>query len=200
MKVDGAERDYMKISFAGSDTLYVPATQLDLVSKYIGAGEDRPVKLSKMGGTEWQRTKSRAKAAAKELAGRAHKALLRAHAPEGPRLRAGLAMAEGIRGTLPLRGDGRPAALRRGDKVRHGEAPCPWDRLLCGDVGYGKTEVALRAVMKCILDGKQAAILVPTTVLAQQHYQTAVERFAGYPINIAGSEPFPHQYADEKSR
>ena len=184
MKVDGAERDYMKISFAGSDTLYVPATQLDLVSKYIGAGEDRPVKLSKMGGTEWQRTKSRAKAAAKELAGELIKLYSErthqkghAFAPDSPWQRE-------FEERFPYEETGDQ--LRCVEEIKSDmEKPVPMDRLLCGDVGYGKTEVALRAVMKCILDGKQAAILVPTTVLAQQHYQTAVERFAGYPINIA---------------
>ena len=183
MPVDGAEKDYIKISYAGSDTLYVPATQLDLVSKYIGAGEDRPVKLSKMGGTEWQRTKSRAKAAAKKLAGElialyAERARRQGHAfaPDSP---------------WQLEFEERFPYEETADQLccveeikSDMEKPVPMDRLLCGDVGYGKTEVALRAVMKCILDGKQAAILVPTTVLAQQHYQTAVQRFTGYPVEI----------------
>ena len=183
MPVDGVEKDYIKISYAGSDVLYVPATQLDLVSKYIGAGEDRPVRLSKMGGTEWQRTKTRAKAAAKKLAGElialyAERARRKGHAfaPDSP---------------WQLEFEERFPYEETADQLRcveeiksDMEKPVPMDRLLCGDVGYGKTEVALRAVMKCILDGKQAAILVPTTVLAQQHYQTAVQRFTGYPVNI----------------
>ena len=183
MKVDGVEKDYVKICYAGTDTLYVPATQLDLVSKYIGAGEDRPVKLSKMGGTDWSRAKSRAKAAAKEMAGeliRLYAERTRrpghAFAPDSP-WQEEFEDAFGYQET-----DDQLRAIA--EIKRDMEASAPMDRLLCGDVGYGKTEVALRAVMKCVLDGKQAAILVPTTVLAQQHYQTAMQRFFGYPIRI----------------
>ena len=183
MPVDGVEKDYIKISYAGSDVLYVPATQLDLVSKYIGAGEDRPVRLSKMGGTEWQRTKSRAKAAAKKLAGEliklyAERMRLKGHAfpPDSP-------WQTEFEERFPY--EETSDQLRCTEEIKSDmEKPIPMDRLLCGDVGYGKTEVALRAVMKCILDGMQAAILVPTTVLAQQHYQTAVQRFEGYPVEI----------------
>ena len=183
MPVDGAVKDYIKISYAGADTLYVPATQLDMVSKYIGAGEDRPVKLSKMGGTEWARTKSRAKAAAKSMAKEltalyAARSRTKGHAfaPDSPWQ------------TEFEEHFGYPETddqLRCIQEIKTDmEKPVPMDRLLCGDVGYGKTEVALRAVMKCVLDGRQAAILVPTTVLAQQHYQTAVQRFYGFPVEI----------------
>ena len=183
MPVDGAEKDYIKISYAGSDTLYVPATQLDLVSKYIGAGEDHPVRLSKMGGTEWQRTKSRAKAAAKELAGE----LIALYAERTRRQGFAFSPDSPWQVEFEERFPYEETAdqLRCVEEIKSDmEKPVPMDRLLCGDVGYGKTEVAMRAIMKCILDGKQAAILVPTTVLAQQHYQTAVQRFAGYPVNI----------------
>ena len=183
MKVDGVEKDYMKICYAGTDCLYVPATQLDLVSKYIGGGEERPVKLSKMGGTEWARTKSRAKAAAKQMAGEliklyAERRRLPGHAfaPDSP-WQTEFEESFGYQET-----DDQLRAIA--DIKKDMESSVPMDRLLCGDVGYGKTEVALRAVMKCVLDGKQAAILVPTTVLAQQHYQTAMQRFFGYPIRI----------------
>ncbi len=184
MPMDGVEKDYIKISYAGTDSLYVPATQLDLVSKYIGAGEDKPVRLSKMGGSDWKRVKSRAKAAAKEMAGEliqlyASRQKLPGYAfsPDSP---------------WQTEFEERFEYIETEDQLRciqeikaDMEKPHPMDRLLCGDVGYGKTEVALRAAMKCILDGKQAAILVPTTVLAQQHYQTAVQRFFGYPVNIS---------------
>ena len=182
--VDGAEKDYIKICYAGTDSLYVPATQLDLVSKYIGGGEEHTVRLSRMGGGEWQRTKSRAKAAARELAG------------ELTRLYAERARTPGFAFSpdSPWQTEFEEAfgyaetddQLRCIDEIKKDmEAPVPMDRLLCGDVGYGKTEVALRAAMKCILDGKQCAILVPTTVLARQHYQTAMRRFFGYPVEIA---------------
>ncbi len=107
----------------------------------------------------------------------------------GLRLRGGFAVAAGVRGELCLRRDGRSAALHRGDQGGHGVA-APMDRLLCGDVGFGKTEVALRAAMKAVLDGKQVAILVPTTVLAQQHYTTALNRFRGFPVNIGALSRF----------
>ena len=181
--VDGAEKDYMKISYAGTDSLYVPATQLDLVTKYVGAGEDRPVRLSKLGGTEWQRTKSRAKAAAKELA----QGLIKLYAERSRR--EGYAFPPDSPWQTEFEErfgyEETEDQLRCIEEIKSDmEKPQPMDRLLCGDVGYGKTEVALRAVMKCILGGKQAAILVPTTVLAQQHYQTAMQRFFGYPVEI----------------
>ena len=183
MKVDGAEKDYVKICYAGTDSLYVPCTQLDLVSKYIGGGEDKPVRLSKMGGAEWKRAKSRAKAAAKEMAGE----LIKLYA-ERSRLPGHAFAADSVWQTEFEEAFGYEETddqLRAiADIKKDMESAAPMDRLLCGDVGYGKTEVALRAVMKCVLDGKQAAILVPTTVLAQQHYQTAMQRFFGYPVTI----------------
>lgn len=183
MPVDGIEKDYIKICYAGTDSLYVPATQLDLVSKYIGGGEESPVRLSKLGGTEWVKTKSRAKAAAKDLA----KGLIQLYA-ERQKLK-GHAFAPDSPWQIEF--EEKFGYQETDDQLRciaeiksDMEKELPMDRLLCGDVGYGKTEVALRAVMKCILDGKQAAFLVPTTVLAQQHYQTALQRFYGFPINI----------------
>ena len=182
--VDGAEKDYIKICYAGSDSLYVPATQLDMVSKYIGGGKDHPVRLSKMGGGEWQRTKSRAKAAARELAGELTRLYAErartpgfAFSPDSP----WQTEFEENFGYAETDDQLRCIAEIKKDM----EQPVPMDRLLCGDVGYGKTEVALRAAMKCILDGKQCAILVPTTGLARQHYQTATRRFFGYPVEIA---------------
>ena len=183
MTVDGFEKDYIKLNYAGTDSLYVPATQLDLVSKYTGGGEERPVKLSKMGGTDWAKTRSRAKSAAKDMA----KKLIALYA-ERQRL-PGYAFSpdsewqrefEENFGYTETDDQLRCVAEIKQDM----ESSVPMDRLLCGDVGFGKTEVALRAVMKCVLDGKQAAILVPTTVLAQQHYQTALQRFFGFPVNI----------------
>lgn len=183
MQVDGFDKDYIKINYAGTDTLYVPATQLDLVSKYTGAGEERPVHLSKMGGTDWAKTRSRAKASAKDMA----KKLIALYA-QRQRL-PGYAFSpdsewqrefEENFGYTETDDQLRCTAEIKADMER----AAPMDRLLCGDVGFGKTEVALRAVMKCVLDGKQAAILVPTTVLAQQHYQTALQRFFGFPVDI----------------
>ena len=186
MPVDGVEKDYIKIAYAGGDSLYVPATQLDLVSKYIGGGgEDsqRPAKLNKLGGADWTKQKARAKAAAKDLA----KGLIALYAER--QRRPGFAFSP----DSPWQREFEEAfdyaetddQLRCIEEIKKDmERPVPMDRLLCGDVGYGKTEVALRAVMKCVLDGKQAAILVPTTVLAQQHFNTAVNRFRSFPVEI----------------
>ena len=185
MTVDGADRDYIKIAYAGSDCLYVPATQLDLVSKYIGGGEEQEkTRLNKLGGTDWARSKSRAKAAAKDLA----KGLIQLYAER--QRKKGFAFSPDSPWQTEFEEafayDETEDQLRCIQEIKSDmERPVPMDRLLCGDVGYGKTEVALRAVMKCILDGKQAAILVPTTVLAQQHYATAMNRFRAFPVNIA---------------
>jgi len=202
MEVDGAERDYVKILFLGSAAIYVPATQLDLVSKYIGGGaEDGSVRLNKLGGAEWKKSKTKARAAARELA----KELIELYAAR--RRLAG----------YPFPGDDdmqrdfetRFEYTETDDQLEAAaeikldmQAPFPMDRLLCGDVGFGKTEVALRAVMKCIIAGKQAAILVPTTVLAQQHFLTATRRFAGLPVTVDMMSRFrsPKQIAETKKR
>ena len=185
MTVDGVEKDFVKIAYAGTDVLYVPATQLDLVSKYIGSGEDaqETKKLSKLGGTDWEKAKTRAKKAVKDLA----KGLIQLYAQR--QRQPGFAFSPDSAWMKEFEDQFEYAetddqlrciAEIKGDM----EQPRPMDRLLCGDVGYGKTEVAFRAIMKCVLDGKQAAILVPTTVLARQHYLSAKQRFAKYPVEI----------------
>ena len=184
MQVDGVDKDYVKLAYAGTDTLYVPATQLDAISKYIGGGDDpEKKKLSKLGGTDWEKAKARTRKAVKDLA----KGLIQLYAQR--QRQPGYAFApdspwqKEFEDDFPY--DETEDQLRSVTEIKRDmEAPRPMDRLLCGDVGYGKTEVALRAVMKCVLDGKQAAILVPTTVLARQHYLTARGRFAKYPVEI----------------
>ena len=184
IRVDGAVKDYVKIAYQGSDTLFVPATQLDLVGKYIGGGgEEANVRLNKIGSDAWQKTKAKARKAAKDMAGElillyaARKRQMGyAFSPDAP-------WQKEFEDNFPY--PETDDQLRCIAEIKHDmESPTPMDRLLCGDVGFGKTEVALRAVMKAIMDGKQVAILVPTTVLAQQHYQTAVARFRGFPVNI----------------
>ena len=184
MKVDGIDKDYIKLAYAGTDTLYLPATQLDSISKYIGGGEDNEhKKLSRLGGTEWERAKTRTRAAVKDLA----KGLIQLYAQRqrqpGYAFSPDSAWQREFEDDFPY--EETEDQLRSIAEIKKDmEAPRPMDRLLCGDVGYGKTEVALRAIMKCVLDGKQAAILVPTTVLARQHYLTAKARFAKYPVEI----------------
>lgn len=187
ISVDGGKKDYIKIMYHGGDTLYVPATNLDLVSKYIGstgaagAGENRTAKLSKMGGADWVKAKNKAKGAAKDLA----KGLIELYS-QRQRIKGHAFSKDSVWQSdfeeefeYELTDD---QAASVSEIKADMEKSAPMDRLLCGDVGYGKTEVAMRAVMKCVLDGKQAAILVPTTVLAQQHYQTAIERFVKFPV------------------
>ena len=184
MTADGVQKDYVKINYAGADVLYVPATQLDLVSKYIGAGENvEAKKLSKLGGADWEKAKTRAKKAVADLA----KGLIQLYA-ERQRL-PGYAFSSDSPWQKEF--EDQFEYTETDDQLRciaeikrDMEKATPMDRLLCGDVGYGKTEVAFRAIMKCVLDGKQAAILAPTTVLARQHYLTAKRRFAKFPVEI----------------
>ncbi|MCG4526003.1 transcription-repair coupling factor [Intestinimonas massiliensis] len=184
MTADGVQKDYVKINYAGADVLYVPATQLDLVSKYIGAGENvEAKKLSKLGGADWEKAKTRAKKAVADLA----KGLIQLYA-ERQRL-PGYAFSPDSPWQKEF--EDQFEYTETDDQLRciaeikrDMEKATPMDRLLCGDVGYGKTEVAFRAIMKCMLDGKQAAILAPTTVLARQHYLTAKRRFAKFPVEI----------------
>ncbi len=183
IKVDGAVKDYVKIAYQGTDVLYVPATQLDLIGKYIGGGEDSGVKLSRLGGDQWEKTKQRAKSAAKELAVDLIKLYAERKRLPGFAFAADSPWQREFEQNFPYAET--DDQLRSIDEIKTDmESPSPMDRLLCGDVGFGKTEVALRAAMKAILDGKQVAILVPTTVLAQQHYTTACARFQGFPVNI----------------
>ena len=185
MPVEGVEQDYVKIAYAGTDVLYVPATQLDLVSKYIGGGEDanETRKLNRLGGQEWEKAKRKAKKAVQDLA----KGLIQLYAQR--QRQPGYAFAPDSPWQREF--EEQFEYTETDDQLRciqeiklDMERPTPMDRLLCGDVGYGKTEVAFRAMMKCVLDGKQTAILVPTTVLARQHYLNALRRFQKYPVNI----------------
>ncbi len=180
--VEGVTRDYIKLKYAGTDVLYLPCEQLDSISKYIGAkGEDGTLKLSRMGGAEWTKAKGQVKAAAKEMA----KELIKLYAER--QRRPGFAfssdddMQRDFEAAFPYaETDGQLVAIR--EVKRDMERPRPMDRLLCGDVGFGKTEVALRAAFKAVESGKQVAILVPTTILALQHYQTLISRLRGFPV------------------
>ena len=180
LTVEGATKDFIKINYAGGDVLYVPCGQLDLVSKYIGAEN---VKISKMGTSEWARTKAKAKASAKSIAKELIKLYAERKATPGHEFPPDDEYQEEFECMFDYEEtDGQLAAAREiKDDM---EKPQPMDRLLCGDVGFGKTEVALRAVFKCVSDGKQAAILVPTTILAMQHYRTMLSRFREFPVSI----------------
>jgi len=183
IRLDGVIKDYIKIAYQGTDTLFVPATQLDMVSKYIGGGEDGNVRLSKIGTDAWQKTKQKARKAAKDMAAELIKLYAARRRQEGYAFSADTPWQLEFEDNFPYpETDDQLRCIA--DIKADMESITPMDRLLCGDVGFGKTEVALRAVMKAVMDGKQVAILVPTTVLAQQHYQTILSRFSGFPVNV----------------
>lgn len=176
-------KDYIKIKYAKSDVLYVPVTQLDLVSKYIGPHEDdgKTLKLNRLGGGEWEKTRNKVRTAVKDMADQLIKLYSQRLHSEGYAFSPDIDMQRDFERRFEFEETGDQ--LRSIDEIKSDmEKPYPMDRLLCGDVGFGKTEVALRAVFKCIADGKQCAILVPTTILALQHYQTILKRFDGFPI------------------
>ena len=181
--VDGITKDYLKIKYKGTDVLYVPVDQLNLLYKYSGKDGEKTVKLNKLGTQEWVRTKAKVKASTDELA----KGLIKLYAER-----------ENVKGhafgeDTPWQRDFEDTfrynetqdQLRSIEEVKADmEKPQPMDRLLCGDVGFGKTEVALRAAFKAVCDSKQVAYLCPTTVLSMQHYETFLSRMADFPINI----------------
>ncbi|MBP1543369.1 MAG: DEAD/DEAH box helicase, partial [Oscillospiraceae bacterium] len=180
----GVAKDYIRIRYAGKDVLHVPVTQLDLVSRYIGTGDASTVKLNKLNSEQWQRSKAKAKAAAKEMAAELIELYSKRMRSQGFEFPEDDSMQEDFEAHFSyIETDSQ---LRCIDEIKADmQKPHPMERLLCGDVGFGKTEVALRAAFKCIEAGKQCAILVPTTVLAWQHFQTAIKRMEAFPVNIA---------------
>lgn len=183
IRMQGVSKDYIKITYAKSDVLYVPVTQLDLVSKYIGKSENETVRLSKLGGTEWARTKNRVRAAVKDIAEQLSKLYTARMQSKGYAFSSDGEWQRDFEAKFMH--EETPDQLRCTDEIKGDmEKPAPMDRLLCGDVGFGKTEVALRAAFKCVCDSKQCAFLCPTTILAWQHFQTLINRFDGYPIRI----------------
>ncbi len=182
LNVQGAKKDYLKIKYAGKDLLYVPIEQMDLVQKYIGSDQGIP-KLSKLGGTEWKKAKAKAKGAIADMAEELLKLNAMRQTAQGYAFSPDTVWQKQFEDLFPY--EETPDQLRCIQEVKRDmEKMVPMDRLLCGDVGYGKTEVAIRAVFKCVMDGKQAAFLVPTTILAQQHYNTFIERFQPFPVTV----------------
>ncbi|MBA4180404.1 MAG: transcription-repair coupling factor [Anaerolinea sp.] len=180
--VDSVEREYLELQYAESDRLYVPADQLESVTRYVGP-TDHPPSLTKLGSMEWTRAKRRVKQAVVELA----QDLLELYAKR--EVAVGHAFAED--GAWQMEMEAAFPFVETADQLQaisevkaDMERPRPMDRLICGDVGYGKTEVAIRAAFKAVADGKQVAVLVPTTVLAEQHGNTFRERLAGFPVRV----------------
>jgi transcription-repair coupling factor (superfamily II helicase) len=184
--VAGAKREYLLLEYARGDRLYVPTDQLEQISRYVGG--DAP-SLDRIGGADWAKRKSRARKAVKEIAGeliRLYSARMaspgHAFAPDNPWQRE-------LEDAFPFRET--PDQLAAIDEVKADmEKPVPMDRVICGDVGYGKTEIAVRAAFKAVQDGKQVAVLVPTTLLVQQHFQTFSERYAAFPVVVKAMSRF----------
>ncbi len=194
--VAGVTRDYLYLEYAGSDRVFVPVDQLAKISRYVGAGGAHPP-LSKLGGTRWDTIKARARRAAQELAGELLNLYAERKRREGHPFPPDTDWQRDFEDAFPFTEtpDQRDAIeFVKADM----EAPRPMDRLICGDVGYGKTEVALRAAFKAVQDGKQVMLLVPTTILAQQHYGTFSERLKDYPVtveHVSRFRPAPEQKA-----
>lgn len=193
---EGISKDFIKISYAGGDSLYVPAGRLDAISKYIGSTEN--IKLNRLGGTEWYRAKQKAKNSAKNIA----KELLRLY---GERQR-GIAEPCVPDDELQYEFEAMfefpetEGQLTATDEIKKDmEKAVPMERLLCGDVGFGKTEVALRAAFKAVNSGGQVAVLVPTTLLAWQHFQTMKTRFRGFPVNIGMLSSFNDKHLNDEN-
>ncbi len=183
LEIQGIIKDYIKLVYAKGDILYVPVTQLDLVSKYIGPREESTVKLNKLGSGDWQKTTNKVRKAVRDMADE----LIKLYS-ERMQVK-GFAFSEDNEWQRDFEAkfeyEETDDQLRCIEEIKGDmERVVPMDRLLCGDVGFGKTEVALRAAFKCVTDSKQCALLAPTTILAWQHYQTALRRFEGFPVNI----------------
>ncbi len=199
--IHGVIKDYLKIRYSGTDMLFVPVTQLDLVSKYIGGSENARVRLNKLNSAEWQKVRSRVKSAVKDMA----KELIALYAKRMNTPGFAFSQDDDLQRDFEARFpfEETEDQLRCIEEIKGDmQSPSPMDRLLCGDVGFGKTEVALRAIFKCVLDGKQCAVLVPTTILAWQHYQTFLQRLEGFPITVELLSRFktPREQADIISR
>lgn len=183
LEMEGVTKDYITIQYAGTDKLYIPVTQLDMVSKYIGPRDDSGVKLNKLSSGEWQKTRNNVKRAVKDMAHELIELYAKREKSKGFAFFPDDEIQHEFEERFPyIETDDQLQSIAeiKADMERER----PMERLLCGDVGFGKTEVALRAAMKCILSGKQCAVLAPTTVLAWQHYQTALRRFEHFPVNI----------------
>lgn len=182
MTVLGASKDYLKVKYAGEDNLYIPVEQMNLIQKYIGSG-GKPPKISKLSGAEWRKTKEKAKIAVMDMAKELLELNAERAASQGYKFSEDSVWQNEFEDMFPY--EETEDQLKAIEEIKKDmEKPVPMDRLLCGDVGYGKTEVAARGIFKCLAEGKQAAILVPTTLLANQHYYTMKDRFEHFPFKV----------------
>jgi transcription-repair coupling factor (superfamily II helicase) len=188
LEIKGVHKDYLHIKYSGNDTLYVPVDQIDQVQKYVGS-EGKEPKIYSLGGSDWKKVKSRVKSSVQDIADDLIKLYAEREASKGYAFSEDSAEQSEFEGSFPYQET--EDQLRTIEEIKKDmESIRPMDRLLCGDVGYGKTEVAIRAAFKAIMDGKQVAFLVPTTILAQQHFETFRERFSEFPITIGSLSRF----------
>ncbi len=182
LEISGNHRDYLNLRYAGNDKLYVPVDQIHLIQKYLGS-EEREPRVHHLGGSDWARTKSKVQKSVRDIAEDLIKLYAKRESDPGYAFKSDTEWQRDFESTFAY--EETPDQLRAiRDIKRDMEKARPMDRLLCGDVGYGKTEVAIRAASKAVFDGKQVAVLVPTTILAQQHFETFRERFSGFPVKI----------------
>lgn len=182
IEVKGIQKDYLAIHYRDGDKLFVPVDQMDLIQKYIGSDSIRP-KINKMTGPEWVKAKAKAQRAIDDMAEELIELYAKRQMSKGFAFSLDNEWQRGFENSFPYQET--EDQLKCIEEIKEDMMkPIPMDRLLCGDVGFGKTEVALRAIFKAVMDGKQAVILVPTTILAQQHYTNMVERFRQYPVKI----------------
>ncbi|WP_338231936.1 transcription-repair coupling factor [Companilactobacillus muriivasis] len=182
MEVDGKHQDYITIEYRDDGRLFIPVTQLDMVQKYVSA-EGKSPKINKLGGNEWQKTKRKVQSNIEDIADDLIDLYAKREAEKGFAFPKDDQMQHDFDNAFPY--PETPDQLRSVDEIKRDmEKPHPMDRLLVGDVGFGKTEVALRAAFKAVEAGKQVVFLAPTTLLVQQHYETMKDRFEGFPVNI----------------
>ncbi len=182
LEVDGVHQDYMTILYQNDDKLFIPVTQLNLIQKYV-ASEAKAPRINKLGGSEWAKTKRKVSSKIEDIADDLIKLYAARESEKGYAFGPDDAYQKEFENAFPY--SETDDQLRSAAEIKRDmEKEKPMDRLLVGDVGYGKTEVALRAAFKAIKESKQVAFLVPTTILAQQHYETMLERFEGFPVNI----------------
>lgn len=188
LSVRGIESDFLLLEYGGVDKLYVPVDKLQKVQKYLGVEGQEP-KVDRLGGKAWEAAKRKAKESAERIAGELLNLYASRQVRDGYRFSPPDQMFQEFEATFPY--EETPDQIKAIDDVLDDMAsPRPMDRLICGDVGYGKTEVAIRATFKAVGDGKQVGMLVPTTILAEQHYQAFKERFEGFPVNVASLSRF----------
>ena len=182
LSIDGKKNDYFRVDYKGTDRLFIPVHQLDRLHKYVGSS-DSPPPIYSLEGARWRWTKHRVRKAARELASSLLRLYSMRKATPGHSFSADTGWQLEFESSFPY--EETPDQLKAVQEIkRNMESPTPMDRLICGDAGYGKTEVAIRAAFKAVMDNKQVAVLVPTTILAKQHYRTFKERMAAYPIHI----------------